>query len=644
MAEKQKNSRDQLNAAMMEARKRYSHRKNVTGFDVGYKWLGEEPTKELCVRIHVEEKIPVSELEQAEVFPDNIDGVPLDIIRGPYKAKLEAQTKSPRDRFATLVAGISCGRTDGSTGTLGALVIDQKTDRPALLSNWHVLAGPRGRPGDRIVQPGLADSRPDPRDEIGALNRSILDIDGDAALADLSSVRPWLPIQYGSFAVLSKIRNSRLGEVLEKSGRSTGVTQGRVDGEGIYRIRYEVRPREHEIREIAGFKLVAVTPGNPNNDELSSSGDSGSTWYNPNSGEAVGLHFAGETNPNPSAEHAIACNMSRVSERLEFRLAGFEDLLNAMNTRDVSPDSDLPVLARGLSTLEHTPNPDDPRGPGRPWGGPYPWPWPLPWPWGPGGPWGPRIDPRDLLSGGETPWPILNDRDIGVTDSRNFRHLGRLPVRRRQLRHRVESRPGTDLLEDIFPRLQQALSELDSDLANVGFNELITERIRGGDELGEIARAINLSDAFEDYPLRRVGRKDFSGATTYGHVCEDIARILDSEESTAQPKTSAVERIVGRRLGTDLLDDMFPRLQRALSEFDPGLANIAFNELITDRFRGGGALGEVALAINESNAFVDYQLRRVSRSDFRVSRRREATTYGHICEDIARILNNSRRT
>lgn len=32
---------------------------------------------------------------------------------------------------------------------------------------------------------------------------------------------------------------------------------------------------------------------------------------------AVGLHFAGETDPDPSEEHALACNIHSVLEKLD---------------------------------------------------------------------------------------------------------------------------------------------------------------------------------------------------------------------------------------------------------------------------------------------------------------------------------------
>ena len=299
-------------------------------------------------------------------------------------------------------------------GTLGAMVIDEVTGQPSILSNWHVLAGPHGIPGAPITQAATLDGGDPSRDVVAELGRSILDIDGDAALAPLNGARPWLPLINGAYDQVTSIRDSRLGETLTKAGRTTGTTEAVVDGEGLYRITYEVAPGRFEARTIRGFKLVPQEPGNPNDVELSGPGDSGSLWYHQNSKSAVGLHFAGETNPAPGQEHAIACNMTAVQRRLQFRIATVDDLLETA-ARPTMPQG-------GLSTsgAQYTPHPDWPL-PTLPWGpypidGPWgPWPFPRPpqgpiGPFGPYGPWGPlfergapfrrRSDPRDLRDSG----------------------------------------------------------------------------------------------------------------------------------------------------------------------------------------------------------------------------------------------------
>lgn len=379
MPTKKKISDDKLKAAMMSARKMYGHRPDVTACDVGYKWEGDQPTQELCVRIHVQRKIPLSELEASQVFPTEINDVPLDVIQGPYKIHRATSANEHKIRSPFLMGGLSCGRETGGTGTIAAIVVDNVSGRPAVLSNWHVLHGPFGLAGDPILQPGRADGGNPVVDAIAQLGRSILDVDGDAAIAPLVGGRPWLPLVFGSYALPSKIRETRLGELLTKSGRTTAQSVARVDGEGFYKLAYEISPGQREVREIRGFKLVPVEPGNPDDLELSSGGDSGSLWTNPNSGDAVGLHFAGEVNDDPSAEFAIACNLSSVFRRLDVRLATFDDLLGT-STQTVSADHIAVENRIGLTPLPpgiFPPVPMPAIGPNPPIG-PYPgWP-PMP--------------------------------------------------------------------------------------------------------------------------------------------------------------------------------------------------------------------------------------------------------------------------
>lgn len=381
MNDKKKPTRAQLDAAMMRAHSVFERRKNLTGVDVGYRYVNGKRTNELCIRVHVERKLPLETVPESEVFPSEIDGIPLDVIEGPYRVSRATKRSDHRDRQSHVIGGVSCSRSGFSAGTLGAVVIDERTGKPAILSNWHVMAGAKAMVGDSILQPGGLDGGVPVRDEVAKLERWILETAGDAAIATLTGARGWLPLQFGSFAALNgEVRNSKLGEILVKAGRTTAQTTARVDGEGIYRLSYEVRPGEFEPRDIRGFKLVPEKHGNPDNVEVSSGGDSGSVWYHADSGDAVGLHFAGETNPNPMAEHAIACNLTEVVDKLEIRIATVLELL-----------SDEGIGGADTASSELTPVPD------WPWPNP-PWPWPS-YPPGGGWPYPIPIPPRPK------PWP-----------------------------------------------------------------------------------------------------------------------------------------------------------------------------------------------------------------------------------------------
>lgn len=470
MAKAQKFTRAQLDAAMRKAYWMYHSRSNFTGIDVGYKWEGDSKTEQQVVRIHVTEKRPVSELAETEVFPSEIDGIPLDVIEGPYRASLSLG--SPRKRNPFLMGGLSVGRLDNSAGTLGALVINEESGRPALLSNWHVLAGANAMVGDAILQPGRADGGMS-GDAVAELTRWLLGLDGDAAIAELTGQRPWLPIQFENFATFTGTRNSRLNEVLVKQGRTTGHTSARVDGEGIYRVAYEVRPGQIEPRDIQGFKLVPEQLGNPDDIEVSEGGDSGSVWYNPSDQQAVGLHFAGESVSDPLAERAIACNMPRVLERLEARLATYDDLMT------LAAETEAMMVPQGDWGIPRSPCPPMPHPGWSPRG-------PLHWP--PVGPLPPRP-------------PIYDMRDPRFTDPRSS--LGDVFTQPtvNAMSYRAEQ-AGTgipiSITGHIWPMLRNGLVRTNpgSGFASAGLADKVSDFVQVGDERPYLTKAMNTNPDF----------------------------------------------------------------------------------------------------------------------------------------------------
>ncbi len=317
-------SDSQLEQAYHKAFKAYMGRENVSGIDVGYKYVNGQRTDDIVVRIHVREKIPESALEAVAVFPKEINGVPVDVIQAIYRptAAIESLFKR-RLRRDTIQPGLSISHPKISAGTFGAVVYDNSSGRPCILSNWHVLAGSyEAAPGDDIIQPGSFDGGRSPRDRIGQLQRSILNEDGDAAIAsvDRTSGRSVELAQLETGVVLRSARMAQIGDILEKSGRTTGVTRGKIDGLGAYTLAYSVGSRT-----IEGFKIVSIIDGNPQNEEISSGGDSGSIWYDPQTKEGVGLHFAGESDPHPREEHAIACHLPRVLDALNISLTSAKE-------------------------------------------------------------------------------------------------------------------------------------------------------------------------------------------------------------------------------------------------------------------------------------------------------------------------------
>jgi endonuclease G len=310
-------SESQLQQAYKEAREAYIEREDVTGVDIGYKYIDGQRTDDIVIRIHVEKKREF--VPEAEMFPKEINGIPVDVIQGVYGLQVALKSSSFRQtRRNPIQPGLSISHPKVTAGTLGVIVYDNATGHPCILSNWHVLVGSSdASPGDPIIQPGSRDGGQLPQDRVGQLERSLLGPDGDAAIAslDITSDRSVELAQFETGVILHSARNAQVGEVLEKSGRTTGVTKGKVTGFGSYKISYPVG----EIT-IDGFIISSINDRNPGNEEISLGGDSGSIWYNPETKEAVGLHFAGETDSSPTAEHAIACHLPRVLAALNISL------------------------------------------------------------------------------------------------------------------------------------------------------------------------------------------------------------------------------------------------------------------------------------------------------------------------------------
>jgi len=139
-------------------------KRNVLAVGIGYKITGGRKTKTLSIVCSVEKKLPVSELSKKDLVPEEIEGVPTDVVAtGKIKALL-----SRMDRWRPAPGGVSIGHEQITAGTLGCLV--KKKDEIFILSNNHVLAqSNEGSIGSAILQPGKADGGEFPRDRIGTL-------------------------------------------------------------------------------------------------------------------------------------------------------------------------------------------------------------------------------------------------------------------------------------------------------------------------------------------------------------------------------------------------------------------------------------------------------------------------------------------
>lgn len=316
---------------------------NVVGVAVGNKIKKGEDTGKPALSVLVTHKVETALLSDDEKIQPKIDETQTDVVEvgeifaggGPVPAPVldpddnpapargrgvgaGVQASSPglRRRIRPAQGGFSVGHFRITAGTLGTCCYDLQPF-PAIptsyyiLSNNHVLANSNdARPGDPILQPGPADGGNHPGDTIARLSRfvPIRYISGDSApcnfvdaaiaegdLQDLDRKVFW----GGHVKHLYSAPN--VGDVVQKTGRTTGFTTGEVTHvNGTVNVNYGGG-------RIARFCRQIITT------HMSSPGDSGSLVTNLDEG-AVGLLFAG------SATHTIVNNISLVQALLRIRV------------------------------------------------------------------------------------------------------------------------------------------------------------------------------------------------------------------------------------------------------------------------------------------------------------------------------------
>ncbi len=290
------------------------NRKNVVGVGVGYKVTASGPTDELAVVVNVARKLPKAQLAEADLIPKRIERVRTDVIETGVIRAFQEQ----RNRWRpTIPAGVSVGHIHVTAGTLGCLV--RRGEQIFILSNNHVLADANaGQKGDPIIQPGQYDGG-SAKDRVALLDDFIpLDFGGeeaDCSIAgniakalnriaqltgsshrmqayrvtegsnqmDAALARPLDPAMFTpNIHGIGRPQGARdigLGGAVKKSGRTTGVTQGRI-------IQIDV------TTSVMYNGRAAVFNGQLMADGMSAPGDSGSAVLD-NENYVVGLLYAG---------------------------------------------------------------------------------------------------------------------------------------------------------------------------------------------------------------------------------------------------------------------------------------------------------------------------------------------------------------
>lgn len=257
---------------------------NVVGAGIGYKVRAGEVSDEHAIVVLVTHKVSKAYLPETSIIPSQLSNMITD-VKEVGEIRLFANT----DKMRPARPGTSIGHYKITAGTFGAVVYDQATGVPLILSNNHVLAnasfGNDGRCtiGDPIYQPGSYDG--------GTSSDTIANLYRFVPYASTSTVDCALAKPISDDLINSDILDigkvagtidATLNLPIRKSGRTTGLTSGTIDV-----MHSSVRVDIGDGRVITfEDQLVAGA--------MSQGGDSGSLAVDKNN-NAVGLLFAGST-------------------------------------------------------------------------------------------------------------------------------------------------------------------------------------------------------------------------------------------------------------------------------------------------------------------------------------------------------------
>ncbi|NMM50476.1 serine protease [Marinigracilibium pacificum] len=321
---------------------------NVVGVALGNKIKnGIEKESDQVMTVFVDQKLPEDSLTSSQVIQKEYNGVKTDVVEigevfagfidpntgvevsvdvdnhvGQQEDILEdviqaGAASNLKNRIRPAKGGYSCGHYKVTAGTIATCCYDL-TPFPGipskyyLLSNNHVIANSNNcRIGDPILQPGRVDGGTYPRDVIARLSRYIpikfitstsqpynyVDAAiGEGNFQDLDREIYWQ-------GCVKKLYDApKIGEIVQKTGRTTGFTTGKITN-----INATVNVNYGSGR-VAKFCKQIVTS------RMSAPGDSGSLIMDREE-NAVGLLFAG------SSTRTIVNNILFVQSLLKIRLS-----------------------------------------------------------------------------------------------------------------------------------------------------------------------------------------------------------------------------------------------------------------------------------------------------------------------------------
>lgn len=296
---------------------------NVQGVGIGRKTVKGQKTDELSIVVFVRKKKDVPAKDR---IPKTVKGVKTDVVEREivlhprWVPVTDLHPSVDAGNYATLQGGISIGPCRSVyiggadvacqgvpaagwyvfVGTLGAMVRDNTTNDPMLLSNFHVMCvDDNWTAGDTIAQPSLVDGGACPADVVATLARASLGGQVDCAVARRTARTSQCRIV--DIGWVDGTATAVLNQHVRKRGRTTELTHGIVDTLSL----------TVDIDYCNGLGVVRLTNQIGIDVDTSQSavfgqgGDSGSVVVD-DSRRVVGLYFAGDATGTYGVANPIA--------------------------------------------------------------------------------------------------------------------------------------------------------------------------------------------------------------------------------------------------------------------------------------------------------------------------------------------------
>ena len=302
------------------------NKSNVISVGIGYKTVKGEKTDQLALIVSVSKKLPVAAISPYDLIPESVGDAITDVVETGVITTLEAKEIDRTAMHRPAPGGVSIGHSTLVTaGTLGCLVTNNMES--FILSNYHVLCG-GGVIGDDISQPGKYDTGDNVKPEhiiadlydfvpikfrddseipdcnlarfyqgmgnllarvVGSSKRvRIIEPGADNVnLVDAAIAKPrdisWVQGEIEGIGRINGVAEGVLGMEIQKSGRTTGLTDGTIDQVDV------TADVQYGGSRVARFddQLIAGP--------MSQGGDSGSAVLDKDN-MLVGLLFAGSEN------------------------------------------------------------------------------------------------------------------------------------------------------------------------------------------------------------------------------------------------------------------------------------------------------------------------------------------------------------